>query len=110
MARAAVGTRTGGDGPREGRSRMPWKNNSGGPRPPCLEELLRKGQDRFKGVLPGGGWGAKGVALVIALVIAFWMASGFYRVEPDEQGVVLRFGKYVKTTGPGLNYHLPAPI
>jgi len=110
---------------------MPWKNSSGGggwqgggggrgpwgqgpsgggPRPPSLEELLKKSQDRFKGVLPGGGWGAKGITLVIGLVIAAWLVSGFYRVEPDEQGVVLRFGKYIKTAGPGLNYHLPAPI
>jgi membrane protease subunit HflK len=45
---------------------------------------------------------------VIALVA--WLLSGFYRVEPDEQGVVLRFGKFVGTTNPGLNYHLPYPI
>ena len=131
MASAAAGTPGRmGTGGGKGTQAMPWKNNSGGggwqgggrgpwgqgsgggggPRPPSLEELLRKGQDRFKGVLPGGSWGGKGVALVVALVIAFWMASGFYRVEPDEQGVVLRFGRYVKTTGPGLNYHLPSPI
>jgi modulator of FtsH protease HflK len=108
---------------------MPWKNNGGGwqggggrgpwgqgpgggggPRPPSLEELLRKSQDRFKGVLPSGGWGGKGVVLLIVLVVAFWMLSGFYRVDPDEQGVVLRFGQYVKTDPPGLRYHLPAPI
>ncbi|HVC51122.1 MAG TPA: FtsH protease activity modulator HflK [Stellaceae bacterium] len=39
-----------------------------------------------------------------------WLASGFYRVLPDEVGVVLRFGAYNRTTLPGLNYHLPAPI
>jgi membrane protease subunit HflK len=38
------------------------------------------------------------------------LASGFYRVLPDEQGVVLRFGKYVNQTQPGLHYHLPYPI
>ena len=36
--------------------------------------------------------------------------SGLYRVLPDEQGVVLRFGKFVKTTQPGLNYHIPFPV
>ena len=39
-----------------------------------------------------------------------WLASGFYRVLPDEVGVVLRFGAYNRTTQPGLNYHLPDPI
>jgi len=38
------------------------------------------------------------------------LASGFYRVQPDEQGVVLRFGQWVKTTNPGLNWRLPSPI
>src|SRR5262249_42471015 len=38
------------------------------------------------------------------------LASGFYRVLPDEVGVVLRFGAYNRTTQPGLNYHLPSPI
>lgn len=106
---------------------MPWQNNGGpwgggggrgpwgqGPRgpgqSPDLEELLRKGQDRFKGLVPQGGWGKRGIGLVVLVVIAIWLFSGFYRVEPDEQGVVLRFGKWVATTQPGLNYHLPAPI
>ena len=39
-----------------------------------------------------------------------WAASGFYRVQPDEQGVVWRFGEYVRTEQPGLRYHIPAPI
>jgi membrane protease subunit HflK len=43
-------------------------------------------------------------------VVALWVASGLYRVEPDEQGVVLRFGAFNRTTLPGLNYHLPWPI
>jgi membrane protease subunit HflK len=43
-------------------------------------------------------------------IVALWLASGFYRVQPDEQGVVLQFGAFVRTTGPGLNYHIPWPI
>ncbi len=43
-------------------------------------------------------------------VLALWGFSGFFRVEPDELGVVLRFGKYVRDVQPGLNYHLPYPI
>ena len=45
----------------------------------------------------------------LALVVV-WLASGFYRVQPDEQGVVLRFGAWDRTTQPGLNWHFPTPI
>jgi membrane protease subunit HflK len=102
----------GGDGGWQGGGRGPWGQGPkrGGPQPPNLEELLKKGQDRFKGALPGGRWGGKGIALLVLVVIAAWMASGFYRVEPDEVGVVLRFGKFSAQTTPGLNYHLPTPI
>jgi membrane protease subunit HflK len=88
----------------------PWGQGPSGPQPPNLEELLKQGQERFKGLLPGGQWGGRGILLIILIAIAVWAASGFYRVQPDEQGVVLRFGAYYKTTQPGLNYHLPAPI
>jgi membrane protease subunit HflK len=48
--------------------------------------------------------------LVLIAIIVLWLASGIYRVQPDEQGVVLRFGKFVEKTEPGLHYHLPSPI
>jgi len=103
-----------GGGTGGGGNRGPWgqgpSGGGGGPRPPSLEELLRKGQDRFKGALPSGGWGAKGIILLGLVVVVAWLFTGLYRVDPDEQGVVLRFGKYVETTSPGLRYHLPAPI
>ncbi|MCI5544228.1 MAG: FtsH protease activity modulator HflK [Azospirillum sp.] len=44
------------------------------------------------------------------LAIALWLSTGFYQVQTNENGVVLRFGKYVDTTEPGLHYHLPYPI
>lgn len=98
----------------QGGGRGPWgqgpSGGGGGGQPPNLEELLRKGQDRFKSALPGGKWGGKGVFLIILVLIAAWMFSGFYRVGADEEGVVLRFGKYTATTLPGLRYHLPTPI
>ena len=50
------------------------------------------------------------VRLVLGLLALLWLASGFYQVSPSEQGVVLRFGKYVNTTDAGLHYHLPYPI
>jgi len=78
--------------------------------PPDLEEILRKGQDRVKRLFPGGVGGARGVGFVALIGVLLWLASGFYRVAPDEQGVVLRFGQWVRTTTSGLNYHLPQPI
>ena len=50
------------------------------------------------------------VALIVLGALALWGFSGFFRVEPDELGVVLRFGKEVREVQPGLNYHLPYPI
>jgi modulator of FtsH protease HflK len=105
-----------GSGPRGG---GPWGGNRGGggpsprgrgPQPPDFEELLRRGQDRFRRVLPGGFRTGTGIAIVVIAILVIWLASGFYRVNPDEVGVVLRFGAYDRTTQPGLNYHLPAPI
>jgi modulator of FtsH protease HflK len=97
---------SGGGGPRG-----PWGSGPqpGGPTPPDLEDLIRRSQDRLRGILPGGLGGKGGLLLVVALV-AVWMLSGFYRVNTDEQGVVLRFGKFVQLTQPGLNYHWPYPI
>src|SRR6516162_4744445 len=77
------------------------------PTSPDLEEFLRRSQDRLRNVLPGGSLGGKGPGLILLAVIAIWGLSGFFRVDPDELGVVLRFGKYVRDAKPGLNYHLP---
>jgi modulator of FtsH protease HflK len=61
--------------------------------------------------LPGGGLSYQRTGLIaVGLIVLVWLASGFYVVQPDEQGVVLRFGAFVGTTSPGLNYHLPWPI
>ena len=61
-------------------------------------------------MLPGGNLGGRGFALIVLGALVLWGVSGFYRVEPDELGVVLRFGKQVAEKPPGLNYHLPYPI
>jgi modulator of FtsH protease HflK len=76
--------------------------------------------------LPRGGWFGlpqqlrywmhllglhdKGLLLVGALIGIAWVNSGIYKVQPDEQGVVLRFGRWVDTTSPGLHYHWPYPL
>ncbi len=95
-----------------GGSKGPWGSGpqSSGPTPPNLEELLRRSQDKLRSVLPGGNLGSRGFALITLGAIVLWCVSGFFRVEPDELGVVLRFGKYVREVQPGLNYHLPYPI
>ena len=102
----------GGGGPWGSGGKGPWGSGpqSSGPKPPDLEEMLRRGQDRLKRVLPGGNLGSKGFALLGLAAIALWGFSGFFRVEPDELGVVLRFGKEVREVQPGLNYHLPYPV
>ncbi|MBB4267225.1 membrane protease subunit HflK [Roseospira visakhapatnamensis] len=54
--------------------------------------------------------GPKALGLIAVVLLMLWGLTGFYRVQVDEQGVVLRFGQYVYDTGPGLHYHLPYPI
>src|ERR1700742_4695865 len=95
-----------------GGSKGPWGSGpqSSGPTPPDLEQLLRRSQDKLKSVLPGGNLGGRGFALLALGAVVLWGVSGFFRVEPDEIGVVLRFGKFVREVQPGLNYHLPYPI
>jgi membrane protease subunit HflK len=94
--------------------RGPWgqgpQQSGGGSTPPDLEELLRRSQDKLRKVLPGGSLGGRGFVLILVAALAFWGLSGFFRVQPDELGVVLRFGKYTRDARPGLNYHLPYPI
>src|SRR5690349_1596944 len=103
----------GGGGPWGSGGKGPWGSGPQPPgsSPPDLEEFLRRSQDKLRSVLPGGGGlGGKGILLIVLAAVVIWGFSGFYRVEPDEYGVVLRFGRYTTDTKPGLNYHLPYPI
>jgi membrane protease subunit HflK len=94
------------------------KNNEG---PPDLDEILRKLQQKISGILgirrppgsSGNGMGnavGGGVAFVILLIAAVWLASGFYIVDEGRRGVVLRLGRYLETTMPGPRWHIPFPI
>ncbi len=103
----------GSNGPRGPWGRGPGNSGggSGGATPPDLEELLRRSQEKLRGLLPGGFTsGTLGVAALV--LVGLWLATGIYQVGPKEQGVILRFGRVVSVTqtGAGLNYHLPWPI
>ena len=89
---------------------------------PELDRLIAQAQAYVRRMFPGGGGrsprgptggffgSGRGIAFLGLAVVALWLASGIYRVQPDEQGVVLRFGAVNRTSLPGLNYHLPWPI
>jgi membrane protease subunit HflK len=83
----------------------------GGQRPPNIDEIVEKIQKLINKLIPGGkSSGSKPIIFGLILLVVIWAFSGLYRVLPDEQGVVLRFGKFTSTTQPGLNYHIPYPI
>ena len=93
----------------------------GGDGPPDLDELWNRLRQKLSGLLGGRGGGPQpgmgegkqfpfGVLILIGLVLVIWVASGFYIVDASQRGVVLRFGKYVQTTQPGPQWHLPYPI
>ena len=102
------------------RNQSPWGSPPGGgggnggfrrgPTPPDIDEVVRKIQKILNKFLGGGKGGAKPILFGLLILVVLWGLSGLYRVLPDEQGVVLRFGKFVNTTQPGLNYHFPYPI
>ena len=77
----------GGSGGGSGGGQGPWGGKpagGGGGVPPDLEELIRKGQDRFKTLMPGGFGGVKGILLGLLIVVFVWLLSGLYRVQPGE--------------------------
>ncbi len=81
------------------------QRNSGGgaPKPPNMDDF----NSTIKKIR---GTGVPGGKFIVIGIILLWFLSGIYIVEPDEVGVVTRFGKYVTTTTPGPHYHLPVPI
>jgi membrane protease subunit HflK len=107
-----------GGGPWGGGEKGPWgggprKGGGGGGRqppgmqPPDLDQLMAQLTLWFNRLIPPGRGRIYGGIIVILVI---WLGTGIYKVQPDEQGVVLRFGAYVDTTVPGLHYHLPTPI
>jgi len=99
----------GGKGP-WGSGPQPTGGGGGGGSPPDFEDMIRRGQDKLRTVLPGGNLGGTGFALIGLVAVAIWSVSGFFTISPSEYGAVLRFGRYVRDATPGLNYHWPYPI
>ena len=110
------------------RSDNPWgsyddgnKKSSNGKKSnePNVEDLLSQSQDFFKKLFGNGG-GKKPqnenpvskslFGIIILVIISIWLASGIFKINPDQNGLVLLFGKYHKIAEPGLNYHIPYPL
>ena len=101
----------GGGGGRKGGNGGPWgQSPEGNGQKPDIEDLLKRGQDRLKDAMPGGG----GQGLIALLALVGLLAAAFYlftvRVNPDELGIVTRFGKYDRQLSPGLNFRFPPPV
>ena len=102
----------------------PWggnRGNRGNQGPPDLDEVFKNLQQKFGSLFggkggrsgssgSGGSAGNFGIGVVLVILLVFWLATGFYKVEEAERGVVFQFGKHVETTQKGLHWHLPVPI
>src|ERR1700689_2076619 len=102
-----------------GEKRNPWNRPQQSQND--LDDVLRNFQRRLSALFGRGGGGglgssqrspgfSKGLSSILVLIVAVWVGSGVYRVDAQERAVILRFGKYMQTTGPGYNWHLPWPI
>ena len=105
-----------------GKNRNPWGN-----RPDRgaadLDEALRRLQRRLRGVFGGGGGSGGGnggatdgggrgfgIGTIVAVLLVIWGATGIYQVDAAERAVVTRFGRYVRTSEPGIGVHIPWPV
>jgi membrane protease subunit HflK len=103
-----------------GDNKDPWSGRGDQKGPPDLDEAIRKALDKLSNLFGGGSGGdapestggpRKNLGLImVGAIAAIWIASGTYKVDAGNVGVVTRFGKYVGETSPGLNWHLPVPI
>lgn len=106
--------------PDKGKSDNPWAKRSPPNANPDLDAMLARVKQFFAGLFGGGDGGGKGAGgasplggglpYLVGVLVVVWGLSGFYVVDSDEQGIVLRFGQYVATQPPGLHYRLPYPI
>lgn len=110
---------------------MPWNEPGGNNQDPWTgknkttnkstdaDELVKKINQKLSGLFgkkssnssdSGGSTNQKGLFIILGLIVAGWLFSGFYMVDAREEALVLRFGSYHSTSGPGLHWHLPIPI
>jgi membrane protease subunit HflK len=100
-----------------------WGRRGGNQGPPDLDELIRNFKQKLGSLFgrKGGGNGSQpggpglarfggGAGILIGLIVLVWLASGFYIIDASQRGIVLRFGKFLEKTDPGLRWHLPYPI
>ena len=103
------------------KNQSPWGSSPGGSGPggngsgtrqdpPNIDDIIKNFQKTINKFTGGKSGGSKPFILGLLALVLLYLASGLYRVLPDEQGVVLRFGKFVNMTQPGLHYHLPTPF
>lgn len=95
-----------------GNGKDPWKRRDGD-EAADLDRIVQNWQRRLGRLLGGSGGkspGGSGAIILILLLLGAWAATGVYRVDEAERGVVQRFGAYTKTTMPGIHWHLPFPI
>ncbi len=98
-------------------SRPGGRRPGGGPLPD-LDRIIAGAQEAVRRFLggrrrlggPGGGLNGRYLAYLGLAAVVLWLFSGLYRVQPDQEGVVMRFGAFTRLTAPGLNYHLPWPV
>lgn len=99
----------------------PWGNrgNKGNNQgPPDLDEAIRNFQKKLSGIFGGKGGGrgtsssggGLGFGLIAIIVLLLWAASGFYKIEQAERGIIMQFGEYQDTVQSGLHWHIPRPI
>ena len=98
----------------------PWSGRNDKNTPPDLDEVIRSLQEKISGIFGGGGSGGerqpssgapqKTLGYLAVGAVVLWGLSGFYTVDEGTRGVVTRFGAYVSTTQPGLNWHIPSPV
>ncbi len=103
--------------PGGGDKKDPWSGRKNENGPPDLDEVIRSFQEKLGGIFGGGSGGGdseggslKGLGFLAIGALVLWGLSGFYIVDEGRRGVETRFGAYVSTTQPGLNWRFPSPI
>jgi modulator of FtsH protease HflK len=103
--------------PPGGKDKDPWGNRGNGEGPPDLDEIVRKMRQGFGGLLGGKrsgrseGNGSPFTWLLVFFGLVTWLVIDMtYTIDEQERGIVLRFGEYVTTLQPGLNFRFPRPV